>query len=87
STLLTLARSLGETAPHLMVGMAAFVGDTPSHLTSPATTLPSQIFLWARSSEPGFLSKASGGILALFFLLLLINICAFSLRRFFKRAE
>jgi phosphate transport system permease protein len=87
ATLLTLARSLGETAPHLMVGMAAFVGDTPSHLTSPATTLPSQIFLWARSSEPGFLSKASGGILALFFLLLLINICAFSLRRFFKRAE
>lgn len=85
SGLLVISRALGETAPLLLIGMVAFVGTAPEGITDPATTLPAQIFLWAKNPEWGFLSKTSGGILGLFFLLSLFNGLAFWLRRYFQR--
>lgn len=84
-SLLTSVRALGETAPVLMVGMVAFVGNTPQNLSDAATTLPAQIFSWSKSAELGFLTKTTGGMLALFFLLFVLNGLAFWLRRHFQR--
>src|SRR3546814_1814568 len=49
-TIIGMARALGETAPLLLVGMRAFIGDVPGGICSPSTVLPMQIFLW-RSEE------------------------------------
>ncbi|HEX2164136.1 MAG TPA: phosphate ABC transporter permease PstA [Thermoanaerobaculia bacterium] len=83
-TILGLARALGETAPLLMIGMVAFVADTPEGPLEPATALPVQIFLWADSPERAFVENTSGAILVLLAVLFLINGTAVWLRR---RAE
>lgn len=79
--MISLARSLGESAPLLMVGMVAFIADIPHKLTDPATVLPVQIFSWAKSSELGFFEKTSGAILGLLFFLIIMN----SLALFFRQ--
>ncbi len=56
-----MARALGESAPLLMIGMVAFIVDIPGNLSSPATVLPVQIYLWADSSERGFRRAHFGG--------------------------
>lgn len=79
--ILSLARALGETAPLLMIGMVAFIGNTPSSFLDPATTLPIQIFNWSRSPEMGFVENTSGAILILLFLLVLLNSIAIIIRK------
>ena len=79
--LVTMTRMLGETAPVLMVGMVAFVPDAPHSVTAPATTLPAQIFSWAKSAEWGFSTKTTGGVLALLFLIGMMNMGVFLLRK------
>ena len=84
-TIIGMARALGETAPLLMIGMVAFIVDIPSSITSPATVLPVQIFLWADSPERAFVEKTSAGIMVLLAFLLLMNLSAVLLRRKFER--
>lgn len=79
-TLIALARSLGETAPLLMVGMMAFIVDVPQSLLDPAAPLPVQIFSWVRNPEIGFLANASAAILALLLFLGSLNVLAIYLR-------
>ncbi len=83
-TILGMARAIGETAPLLMIGMVAFVADLPTGLTSPATVMPVQIYLWANSPELGFAEKTSAGILVLLVLLLAMNALAIWLRKRFE---
>jgi len=45
-TIIGMAQALGETAPLLMIGMVAFIVDTPAGITDSATVLPVQIFLF-----------------------------------------
>jgi phosphate transport system permease protein len=84
-TILTLANAIGETAPLLLIGMNAFVTTPPEGLLSAATTLPTQIFIWADSPERGFVAKTSAGIIVLLAFLILMNAVAIFLRRKFER--
>lgn len=83
-TILAMARAIGETAPLLMIGMVAFVADTPTGFLSPATVMPVQIYLWAGSPEAGFAEKTAAGILVLLVLLLAMNALAIYLRKRFE---
>ncbi|GGB54093.1 phosphate transport system permease protein PstA [Tistrella bauzanensis] len=84
-TILGMAQALGETAPLLMIGMVAFIADTPGGFSSPATVLPVQIFLWADSPERAFVEKTAAAILVLLSFLILMNAIAIVLRRRFER--
>jgi len=79
-----LSRSLGETAPLLMVGMVAFIVTPPTAITDAATVLPVQIFLWADSPERAFVEKTSAAILVLLGFLLAANALAVWLRHRFE---
>lgn len=84
-SILAMAHALGETAPLLMIGMVAFVADTPTGFVDAATVLPVQIFMWADSPERGFIEKTSAGILVLLLFLLAMNAGAVYLRKKFER--
>jgi len=79
------ARALGESAPLLMIGMVAFIVDVPTSLTSPATVLPVQIYLWADSPERAFVERTSAAIMVLLVFLIVMNGCAVYLRKRYER--
>jgi phosphate transport system permease protein len=80
-----MARALGESAPLLMIGMVAFIVDIPKGFTDPASALPVQVYLWARSPERAFVERTSGAIIVLLAFLLLMNAAAVFLRSRFER--
>ncbi|MGH8591076.1 MAG: phosphate ABC transporter permease PstA [Gammaproteobacteria bacterium] len=80
-----MARALGETAPLLMIGLVAFIADTPGGIMDPATGLPVQIFLWADSPERAFMERTSAAIMVLLVFMVLMNSVAIVLRRRFER--
>lgn len=73
-TILAISRALGETAPLIIIGMAAFITTTPHNIFEPTTALPVQIFLWSDNPDLMFVEKAS---LAIFILLLVLSIINF----------
>ena len=75
-----MAQALGETAPLLMIGMVAFIADAPSDITSAATALPVQIFLWADNPERGFAELTATAIMVLLAFLMMMNAAAIVLR-------
>ncbi len=80
-TIIGMAQALGETAPLIMIGMVAFIVDVPETLTSPATTLPVQIFIWSDSAERAFYERSSLAIVVLLMFLIFMNLTAVYLRR------
>lgn len=84
-TIIGLAQAAGETAPLLMVGMMAFIVDTPTDVTAKATVLPAQIYMWANNPERAFLARTSAAILVLLSFLLFMNAVAIYLRKKFER--
>lgn len=84
-SIIAMAQALGETAPLLMIGMVAFIVDIPQGLTSSATALPVQIFMWADNPERGFVEKTSAAIIVLLAFLLTMNAIAIFLRKKFER--
>ena len=80
-----MARALGESAPLLMIGMVAFIVDVPTGLMEPSTVLPVQIYLWADSSERGFVERTSAAILVLLAFLITMNGLAVYLRKRYER--
>ncbi len=85
-TIIGMARALGETAPLLLIGMRAFVTDTPHGLASPATVLPVHVFLWSDDVQRGFVEKTSAAIIVLLVVLLLMNGAAIWLRNRYEKA-
>jgi phosphate transport system permease protein len=83
--ILGLARTFGETAPLLMIGMVAFIADVPHGITDAATVLPVQIYLWSDLPELAFQSKTAAAIMVLVGTLLLLNAVAIYLRKRFER--
>ena len=86
-TIIGMAQALGETAPLLMIGMVAFIVDIPASVTDAATVLPVQIYLWADSPERAFLAKTSAAILVLLGILIIMNISAALLRKYFEKKQ
>ena len=84
-TILAVSRALGETAPLLMIGMVAFIADTPQSFADPSSALAVQIYLWSDLPEAGFVEKTSGAILVLLTFLILLNLGAIILRKKFER--
>ncbi len=84
-TIIGMAQALGETAPLLMIGMVAFIVDTPSGITDAATVLPVQIFLWSDSPERAFVEKTSAAIMVLLTFLIFMNSLAVWLRKRLER--
>jgi phosphate transport system permease protein len=86
-SIIGMARALGETAPLLLIGMRAFIVDTPAGLTSPATALPVQIFLWSDTAQRGFVEKTSAAIIVLLVILALLSSIAVWLRQRYEAAR
>ncbi|MDD9331675.1 MAG: phosphate ABC transporter permease PstA [Wolbachia sp.] len=83
-TVLSIARILGESSPLLVIGMVAFVADTPQSLFDPATVLPVQIFIWSSSPEIAFVELAAIAIIALLLILFALNLVANFVKRKFE---
>ena len=84
-TIIGMAQALGETAPLLMIGMVAFIVDTPASVTDAATVLPVQIYLWSDSPERAFVEKTSAAIMVLLTFLIFMNSLAVWLRKKLER--
>ncbi|QGG79191.1 phosphate ABC transporter permease PstA [Litorivicinus lipolyticus] len=84
-TIIGMAQALGETAPLLMIGMVAFIVDTPASVMDPGTVLPVQIFMWADFAERMYVAKTSAAIIVLLSFLILMNAIAVVLRKKFER--
>ncbi|HPE62117.1 MAG TPA: phosphate ABC transporter permease PstA [Thiolinea sp.] len=84
-TIIGMAQALGETAPLLMIGMIAFILNTPEGITDPATVLPVQVYLWSDSPERAFTEKTSAAIIVLLGFLVLMNLLAVLFRKKFER--
>ena len=83
-TIISMAEALGETAPLLMIGMVAFMVDTPVGITDPAAPLPVQIYTWSTSPERAFAEKTAAAIMVLLVLLVFMNSLAIYLRNRFQ---
>ncbi len=84
-TIIGLARAIGETAPLLIIGMVAYIQDVPRGLTSSATVLPAQIYVWSSESLRAFTERTSAGIIVLLVVLLSMNALAILLRNKYER--
>lgn len=83
--ILSVARAIGETAPLLLVGAAAFVPFAPNGLLSNYTVVPVQIYSWVAENQEEFRNVASAAILVLLAVLVVLYALAFYLRRRFER--
>ena len=84
-TILGLSRAIGETAPLLVAGAAAFVAFTPDNLLDAYSALPVQIFDWVRRPQPEFQALAAAAILVLLAVLLTMNAIAILIRNRYDR--
>jgi phosphate transport system permease protein len=83
--ILGMARALGETAPLLLIGMVAFVGDVPKGPTDESTVMPVLIFTWSNNAERAWEPMTSAMIVILLAVLLLMNGLVVFLRRKYER--
>lgn len=71
--LLAVSRAIGETAPLLLVGAAAFVPFDPSGPLSEYTVVPVQIYAWINESNPEFKNVSAAAIFLLLIFLFTFN--------------
>ena len=79
--ILSVSRAIGETAPLLVVGAAAYVTFNPDGLMSKYTVIPMQIYEWARRPQAEFTNLAAAAIIVLLVVLLMLNGIAIFLRQ------
>jgi len=82
--ILALSRAIGDTAPLLVAGAAAFIPFSPDGLLSRYTALPIQIYNWASRPQQEFHGLAASGIIVLMAALLIMNATAILLRNKFQ---
>src|SRR5690606_34129073 len=83
---LAIARAVGEPAPLLRVGAAAFVPRPPDGIMSIVTAVPIQIYAWVSENDVEFTHVASAAIVVLLAILFVLYAFAFWLRRRFRSA-
>lgn len=83
--ILALSRAVGETAPLVVVGAAAFIAFTPQSVMDPFTVLPIQIYNWVSRPQEAFHALAAGGIIVLLAVLLTMNAVAVFIRNKFQK--
>jgi len=84
-TILALSRAIGETAPLILIGAAAYVPFVPAGPMDEFTVLPIQIFIWISRPQPEFHVVAAGGIIVLLVVLLSFNLVAILLRNHYSK--
>lgn len=84
-SILALSRAIGETAPLIVVGAAAFIIRPPQTALDSFTALPIQIYTWAGQPGDDFMAIASAGIIVLLIILLGMNSIAILLRNKFQK--
>ncbi|GEM82697.1 phosphate ABC transporter permease PstA [Meiothermus hypogaeus] len=82
--ILAAARAIGEAAPLLMVGAAAYVAFIPRGPLSEYTVLPVQIYLWISANLSEFANTAAAGIVVLLLTLGGLYALAFWVRRKYR---
>ncbi len=83
-SIIGLAQAMGETAPLIIVGMIAFIPDSPTTIFEAATVMPAQIFTWAGMPERAYIERTAAGILVLLSVLISLNAFAVYLRKKFE---
>ncbi|MDB2405677.1 phosphate ABC transporter permease PstA [Arcobacteraceae bacterium] len=83
-SIIGLAQAMGETAPLIIVGMIAFIPDSPGNIMEAATVMPAQIFTWAGMPERAYIERTAAGILVLLTVLISLNAFAVYLRKKFE---
>ena len=58
--ILSLSRAIGETAPLIVIGAAAFATSAPSGILSDVTALPIQIFSWISDPQEEYKALCGG---------------------------
>lgn len=81
--ILSLSRAIGETAPLILVGAAAYLAFVPQGLLDQYTALPMQIYDWASRPQKSFQDLAAAGIIVLLAVLFAMNGVAIYLRHRF----
>ena len=85
-TILALSRAIGETAPLIMIGGAAFATDAAGGFGDRFTALPVQIFNWiSNAQQEQFAPLAAAAIIVLMVILLAMNGVAIWLRNRFQQ--
>ncbi len=80
-TILALGRAIGETAPLLMIGVAATVRVSPDSFLSRTGAMPRQIFSWSTQITTEFrYGVLAAGVVTLLVVLLTMNAAAIVLR-------
>ncbi len=82
-SILTLAGAIGETAPLMIIGMIAFIPDVASSIFDPTSVLPLKLLMvgYARAC---ILERTAAGIIVLLGLLVVLNLSAILLRKYFQ---
>lgn len=83
-SIIGLAQAMGETAPLIIVGMIAFIPDSPTTILEASTVMPAQIFTWAGMPERAYIERTAAGILVLLTVLISLNALAVYLRKKFE---
>jgi phosphate transport system permease protein len=83
--ILSLSRAIGETAPLIVIGAAAFATASPTGIFDDVTALPIQIFSWISDPQPEYKSLAAAGIIVLMVILLAMNAVAIWLRNKYEK--
>ncbi len=78
--ILAMARAIGEAAPLVVVGAAAFVTFPPQPFEGGFTVLPIQIFNWAQRPQADFQGIAAAAIIVTLFLIFVLNLLALIVR-------
>ncbi len=71
--ILALSRAIGETAPVIVVGAAAYVGFAPENPMDEYSVMPIQIFDWISRPQEAFKVNAAAGIIVLLFITIVMN--------------
>jgi phosphate transport system permease protein len=83
--ILSLSRAIGETAPLIVIGAAAFATASPSGIFSDVAALPIQIFSWISEPQEEYRALAAAGIIVLLVILLGMNAIAIWLRNKYEK--
>ncbi len=83
---LAVARAIGETAPLLVIGAAAFVPRAPRGPLSLFTAVPIQVYTWVSENDVEFSHVASAAMVVLLVVLgVLYSLASYLRRRFARR--
>lgn len=80
-SIIGLAQAIGETAPLIIIGMIAFIPDSPDSIMQAATVLPAQVFTWAGMPERAYVEKTAAGIIVILAIMISLNATAIYLRK------